>query len=217
VAYGTNWANEVDFAIFKGFEPYPYGYKFANNHPKDGILYGLVWYNFPNLNSLVWPLQSYSRIKVPWNKWDIFWKAFDISNLDERQQFDAFESLKLNQSTPDVFGNWNCYWLSLSSAMKQSQTGYLGLLYPNFNSLVGSWFIWNKVLQFSNSGSIEWDKYSLPLEDLFAMQLSQYSHSWQLLQLQTENLTAHQILETIKNTPWKPYLLWITWTGSNDK
>ena len=38
IQYGNNGVNEVDFAIFNGFEPYPWGYKFPNSSPSDTVL-----------------------------------------------------------------------------------------------------------------------------------------------------------------------------------
>ena len=38
VQYGNNGTNDVDFNIFDGFEPYPWGYKFDNSSPSYSIL-----------------------------------------------------------------------------------------------------------------------------------------------------------------------------------
>ena len=204
VEFGENTSTDTDFVLFEGFEPYPFGYKFRNSSlPEWELNGGILWTN----RYEYWTPDN--RTKLPGNKWDIFHAAFDTSNIedDERLLFNAFESLGLNRTLPGIFDNGTCYGLSLATVMNEYHPDYLYNNYQIFYSKVA----WKNMY---NTLNIDWSIYDDPntseddgiLEALYAMHLSQKSVKSQDLLDNTSIRDTTNIINELKNNPWKPYL-----------
>lgn len=201
-----NYSFEADYSLFEWFEPYPYGYSFNNWKVDLNIL--SWWFT-------VWPNQNldYSWQIIDWNKWDIFHKAFDTSNLEDNQYklFRAFESLWLNRIDSSPFDNWSCYWLSKSALMSYNKSSYL---YNNHNNLYNVWIDGSTFSNIQepkiNENDGLWNNYTPELEEILALQLSIKSINDNTLNDDGVD-TPIKILNEIKNNPEKLYILMFEW------
>ncbi len=204
VDYETDNMFEADYILYEWFEPYPYGYKFYNNWPANWLLTGWV-------SQINWITRK--REKIPWNKWDIFFNAFDLSTFQNNQNkiFDAFENVWLNKD--DVFQWWNCNGMSVSATMQYKYPVFLQAYYFWFSEQIWTGKIWNKIQEpdlLNQNNQIWWNEYNSVTETLFSLQLSWYSiHQWSALQSWED--TSNNILNKIKDNPNDTYILTFAW------
>lgn len=206
VDYKKNNVWEYDFALFEGFEPYLYGYKFPNSHPAKWVLDGSLL----NIDLSFFS----SRIKIYWNKWEIFNSVFPESMFSsDTKMYDAFESYWLNQENPSIFSNWSCVWLSLTALQFQRNKILVESDLNDFYNLIGpTWTIWENA-NMSIDWNWLWNKYDVLLKTILEFQLFQKRASFQnaLNKSQVEFTNPIDVLNELKENPNKPYILWFWW------
>ncbi|MDD3794219.1 MAG: hypothetical protein PHI37_05370 [Candidatus Gracilibacteria bacterium] len=192
VDYATNQAWEIDFSLFEGFEPYPYGFSFTNKPTYSKNLDGGI----DNTG-----LFHGKREKIDGYKWDVFESAFDLSELDsERKLFNTFEMLGLNQENPSLFDG-ACFGLSTSALMYKSYPQYLSKNYTQFyNGVNNDIFGVTDFDTLIENGITYWnDTDNLIFKDIQAIQTSQGSEIFQKEEKKSMDKESIDILNEIKN------------------
>ncbi|NVP17847.1 hypothetical protein HUU51_03975 [Candidatus Gracilibacteria bacterium] len=223
--FGNNGI-DIDFSIFEGFEPYPYGFNFENGTPNNGMLTGgISGFEVGNYDL---------RFKISGRKWNIFYKAFDTSEIenDKRKLFDMFESLGLNNDIT-LFDNGSCFGLSTLALLKYQDDYFKSKNIPNYleqnhNRLytkIKNGNIYDLISNPSSTLNQNWNTYSDDLEDIFAFHLS--GNSKNNIDLNDAGVprnfigklifNPNKILETLKNNPDKKYILNFEWEKNGKK
>lgn len=208
-SFWTDSSYETDYGLYEWFEPYPYGYKFANSSPEDWLLtwwIEKIYHFFP---------YYVERKKVDWSKWDIFNSVFPLSVFwgNERKQIDWFESIWLNEKNPKIFYWWNCFWLSFSALNKYYEPQMLQSEFPDFYNLMGVyWTIWENIKSPIIWSWFKWNDYNTTFKTILAYQLYQrWDKYLKLEESSQKNQTPNDILNYLKNNSKNPYLLTISW------
>ncbi len=206
------WENifiNADFAIFEWFEPYPHGYSFINRSTDSSIL---TWWVEREYWFGLWWWFTLTRERIDWTKWDIFEKAFDLSDLenDPRKLLNAFEILGLNDSNPTAFW-WSCFWLSKSALIQKEYPNYLQSYYSNLSTEIWDWYIWGNIGEFNVNSNGDWNDNSLILQDILALQLSQWGEKLQEEERLSQQKTHLEILEELRNNVGSWYILGFEW------
>ncbi len=217
--YGNNSSQwEYDYALFEWFEPYPYGYKFANSSPAyfncitDPLSCIYPWKLLTWWFYWVTSTQPIVRSKIDWNKWELFDLAFDLSWLSDNQLFDSFEVVWLNRD--DALQWWNCYGMAVSSAMQYTHPNFLQTYFPTFSSRIWNWTIWNNIDKLSTNWYGQWNEYEDNLKTILAFQLMQYNV---VQNKNNSNYTwALNIFNTLKYNQDKTYVLNFYWKVANN-
>lgn len=204
VDFWTDNPQEVDYSLYEWFEPYPYGYKFANNVPQDWILDWWVGFNY-----LTW-----EKYKIDWNRWDIFNAAApEYKFKSTNAMFDAFKNLWMENDV--VFNKWSCFWMALSAAMQFEQPFYMNSNFYDFYLQVHTGSIWQNAEPIRKNYLGKWGEYNTSLKTILAFHLYQFSSSYSGAQAISRNtLTATGILEKIRDNPNRTYILSFDWEVS---
>ena len=200
---------DTDFSLFEWFEPYPYGFSFVNASPD---ISKLTWW-------ISWKDGFFkdTREKNPWTKWEIMDMVFPIEsfNWDKREYLAAFESLWLNNDKPTIFSDGICFWLWLSALTQYHKPEILRRNFPIFSNNIWTWYIFDKINiknDTNNNYQLIWLDDNL--KSILALQLYQKESNFDdKMTLSLENDTPIDILNNVKNNPWK-YILsfkWKTW------
>lgn len=208
VDYWNNNSIESDFSFYEWFEPYPYGYNFVNSSPANWIFNSILdW----------WVSHDYSwnRIKVDWNKWDIFNSTFDLSSFEwnENKLIDAFIFYWLDNT--DAFQWWNCYGMAVSAALQKTHSWFIQKNFPIFESQIWNSNIWEKVEKqptVYQDWQRKWSTYNEVIKTILSMQLSQYSKHHIDNELV---LTPKEIFNILKSDSKWIYILNFWWTSRN--
>ncbi len=210
-----DYENDIDFSLFEGFEPYPYGYSFHNNSVADWLL---TWSSSSSPNWWKWyfDLSWYHRTYniVEWNKWDIFRNTFDISSFsnNNRKMISAFKSVWLNKA--NVFQWWNCYGMAVSAAMQYSHSWFIKNNFPLFSEEILNWTIFHKINSPASTSDWSWDIYNDISEAIYSFQLSQQSiHHRKVSDKWTKS--PNDILKELKDNPSNTYIL-LFWGEKKD-
>ncbi len=206
------WDNnfwEDDFVLFEGFEPYPYGYSFVNGKPDNTLL---TWnYNYV-YNWVDW---SISINKTDWTKWEIMDAVFPLSSFEwwEKEYFDAFDIMWLNDNDPNIFKNWNCFWLSLTALTQYSKPELLKKNFPNFSKNIWSWTIFNSIkIQVDDNDTQKWKWLDKNIKAILSHQLYQFEENYYKKKINSyENETPVDILNKLKNNPQENYVISFSW------
>ncbi|MDD2907477.1 MAG: SdrD B-like domain-containing protein [Candidatus Gracilibacteria bacterium] len=201
VDFGTDNAWEIDYSLYEGFEPYPYGFSFYNKGPADGVLDGGVY-----------GIYGLAKWKKDGNKWDIFESAFDLSSFNNNPDkiYDAFEIVGLNKD--DAMQGGNCYGMAVSSLLQYTKSGALFLEnnHSDFSQAVGTGSIWNNITEPSTikeNNITKWNEYNKILKTIYALQLSQFSTHQANADTFATTTNGNEILSKFNNNPDKNYIL----------
>ncbi len=189
------------FTLFERFEPYPYGYSFHNKWAAEWVLDWWVILDIRNLTPKI----------VPWRKWDIFKKTFDISSFenDEEKMISAFKSIWLNKEKIDLFQWWNCYGMAVSAAMQYSHSWFIKNNFPWFSQEIWNWTIRNNIKEWKTVKEwdrMKWKDYNDILETIYSFQLAQKS----IHHIKAENnwiQNPNKILRELRDNPNNTYIL----------
>ncbi|MDD2907401.1 MAG: SdrD B-like domain-containing protein [Candidatus Gracilibacteria bacterium] len=201
VDFGTDNAWEIDYSLYEGFEPYPYGYNFYNAEPAEGYLNGGISTLILGNNEK----SEYIQGVIPGNKWDLFYAAFNTMNLENNQRklFAAFETLGLNSNA--AFEGGSCYGMAISAAMAKYHKGYINDFNLNYLDILGTGSVYD--ITSPNYLNDKWADDNDILNTIYTLQLSFKSNRLQYL-ANNGTGTANEIFTLLKNTPEKNYIMY---------